>query len=949
MPKPEPNAEGEIPHQKEPILPSPRDTPAMATGEISANFEPGPMAQEGRGGLESVLNEARRSEAELRRVIDTIPTLAWCNLANGCNEFVNKRWYEYTGLSPEQACGWGWKPAIHPEDLPGLMEIWETLPEMDKPVEREARLRRSDGVFRWFLFRCQARRDSPGAVARWYGTASDVEDQKQTDTLRSAEMRALEMISDGAGLTDILDHVCASIDLHIAPSITSILLMDADGKKLRPSAGSGVPHDWARAITPLPVAPDTGLCGTAAFLKTRVIVPDVAAEPVWREDLRDVALENGIRAGWSQPILTKDNQVLGTFAIYCAEPHMPTDTELALVEKSGRIALIAIERQRSQEALRTALYETRKSEEELRRITDVIPQMIVVLSSDGRANYANRVALEYTGLSLDEVSADEFRERVFHPEDVQRLREERQKGFSGSIPFENEQRALGKDGKYRWFLIRYNPMLDETGKVVRWYATGTDIEDRKQAENKLRQDELELRQLIDFLPEHVIVLDKQGTLLQVNETMLDYLGYSLDEMKRGADQQRIQRDVHPDDLERTQCERKAGLSKAVPFEIEKRLRRKDGQFRWFLFRYRPLIDGDGQILRWFVAATDFEDRKQAEDRMRNEAVALREDIVRSSMFEDIVGSSEAVRRVLRQVSKVAPSDSTVLILGETGTGKELIARAIHKGSIRSERAFIGINCAAIPASLVASELFGHEKGAFTGATQRQVGRFESADGGTIFLDEIGELPPETQIALLRVLQERQLERLGGQQPISVDVRVLAATNKDLAAAVEQSTFRQDLFYRLNVFPIQLPALRDRTGDIPLLVEYLVERYARKAGKKIRNISKKTLDLFETYSWPGNIRELQNVVERAVILCESETFSVDASWLAAVPAGYVSTTAPLVSDLARREKTMIENALRESQGRISGPAGAAARLGLPRQTLESKIKRLGIKRHRLKSS
>ena len=921
----------------------------LAAGGISANLEPGPMAQEGRGGLESVLNEARRSEAKLRRVIDTIPTLAWCNLANGCNEFVNKRWYEYTGLSPEQAHGWGWKPAIHPEDLPGLMQIWETLPELDKPVEREARLRRSDGVFRWFLFRCQARRDSTGAVARWYGTASDVEDQKQTDTLRSAEMRALEMISDGAGLTDILDHVCASIDLHIAPSITSILLMDADGKKLRPSAGSGVPHDWARAITPLPVAPDTGLCGTAAFLKTRVIVPDVAAEPVWREDLRDVALENGIRAGWSQPILTKDNQVLGTFAIYCAEPHMPTDTELALVEKSGRIALIAIERQRSQEALRTALYETRKSEEELRRITDVIPQMIVVLSSDGRANYANRVALEYTGLSLDEVSADEFRERVFHPEDVQRLREERQKGFSGSIPFENEQRALGKDGKYRWFLIRYNPMLDETGKVVRWYATGTDIEDRKQAENKLRQDELELRQLIDFLPEHVIVLDKQGTLLQVNETMLDYLGYSLDEMKRGADQQRIQRDVHPDDLERTQCERKAGLSKAVPFEIEKRLRRKDGQFRWFLFRYRPLIDGDGQILRWFVAATDFEDRKQAEDRMRNEAVALREDIVRSSMFEDIVGSSEAVRRVLRQVSKVAPSDSTVLILGETGTGKELIARAIHKGSNRSERAFIGINCAAIPASLVASELFGHEKGAFTGATQRQVGRFESADGGTIFLDEIGELPPETQIALLRVLQERQLERLGGRQPISVDVRILAATNRDLAAAVEQGAFRQDLLYRLNVFPIQLPALRDRTGDIPLLVGYLVERYAQKVSKKIRNISKKTLDLFETYSWPGNIRELQNVVERAVILCEGETFSVDASWLAAVPAGYASTTAPLVSDLARREKTMIENALREAQGRISGPTGAAAKLGLPRQTLESKIKRLGIKRHRLKSS
>jgi formate hydrogenlyase transcriptional activator len=345
----------------------------------------------------------------------------------------------------------------------------------------------------------------------------------------------------------------------------------------------------------------------------------------------------------------------------------------------------------------------------------------------------------------------------------------------------------------------------------------------------------------------------------------------------------------------------------------------------------------------------FEEIKTLKDRLHKENIALREDIARSSMFEEIVGSSPALNKVLAQVEKVASTDSTVLILGETGTGKELIARAIHNRSKRANCAFATVNCAAIPPSLIASELFGHEKGAFTGATQRRVGRFESADGGTIFLDEIGELPPETQVALLRVLQERQFERLGGHQTISVDVRVLAATNRDLTTAVAESAFRQDLFYRLNVFPIQLPALRDRAGDIPLLVQYLVERYAHKAGKKIRNISKQTLDLFQTYSWPGNIRELQNVVERAVILCERETFSVDASWLPVVPACSVSTTAPLVSDLARREKTIIENALREAQGRISGPTGAAAKLGLPRQTLESKMERLGIKRHRFKTS
>jgi formate hydrogenlyase transcriptional activator len=339
----------------------------------------------------------------------------------------------------------------------------------------------------------------------------------------------------------------------------------------------------------------------------------------------------------------------------------------------------------------------------------------------------------------------------------------------------------------------------------------------------------------------------------------------------------------------------------------------------------------------------------ARDQLAREQVYLREEIERSSMFEEIVGSSEALRKILVQVAKVAPTDSTVLIQGETGTGKELIARAIHNRSKRSSRAFIRFNCAAIPPSLIASELFGHEKGAFTGATQRRVGRFESADGGTIFLDEIGELPHEAQVALLRVLQEREFERVGGNQSISVDVRVLAATNRDLSAAVSEGTFREDLFYRLNVFPIQLPPLRDRAGDIPLLVEYLVERYAQKAGKKIRYISKETLDLFQNHEWAGNIRELQNVVERAVILSEGDVFCVDGSWLSPPPSKSKAPSVPLLADLAKRERESIEDALREAKGLIGGPKGAATKLGIPRQTLESKIRKLGIDRYRFKSS
>jgi len=314
----------------------------------------------------------------------------------------------------------------------------------------------------------------------------------------------------------------------------------------------------------------------------------------------------------------------------------------------------------------------------------------------------------------------------------------------------------------------------------------------------------------------------------------------------------------------------------------------------------------------------------------------------------VVGSSDKLRKVLEQVARVAPTDSTVLIQGETGTGKELIARVIHNRSKRANRAFIRVNFAAIPSSLIAAELFGHEKGAFTGALQRRAGRFESADGGTIFLDEIGELPAETQVALLRVLQEREFERVGGNRSIPIDVRVLAASNRDLNAFVAKGMFRQDLFYRLNVFPIQLPPLRDRVDDIPLLVEYLIARYGEKAGKRIRRISKATLNLFQSYGWPGNVRELQNVIERAVILCDEETFFVDPSWLTPAAPRSAGANLRLVTDLAEHEKAIIENALREAHGLVSGPTGAAAKLGLPRQTLESKIRRLGINRHQFKS-
>ena len=343
----------------------------------------------------------------------------------------------------------------------------------------------------------------------------------------------------------------------------------------------------------------------------------------------------------------------------------------------------------------------------------------------------------------------------------------------------------------------------------------------------------------------------------------------------------------------------------------------------------------------------FEEIKTLKDRLYHENVALREEIDRTWMFEEIVGSSPAMRAALARVAKVAPMDSTVLIMGETGTGKELIARAIHKRSKRAGQAFVAFNCAGIPPSLIASELFGHEKGAFTGAQQRRLGRFELGEGGTIFLDEVGELPVETQIALLRVIQEREFERVGGSQPISADVRIVAATNRNLENAILAGTFRPDLFYRLNVFPIELPALRERREDIPVLLEYFVQRYAEKAGKTVRSIEKKTIELFKSYHWPGNIRELQNVIERSVIVCESEIFSVDENWLSKASGEPQRPSGTLSEMLLDQEKRVIESALAESKGRIAGRSGAAAKLGIPSSTLESKIRMLKIKKNLFK--
>jgi formate hydrogenlyase transcriptional activator len=473
----------------------------------------------------------------------------------------------------------------------------------------------------------------------------------------------------------------------------------------------------------------------------------------------------------------------------------------------------------------------------------------------------------------------------------------------------------------------------------------TDITEHKTAEGKIREQEAEFRQIVDLAPQLVAVYGSGLERLYANRMALDYQGVRLDEWR----QMSVGSLTHPDDSERLEANWDHALASGAACEAELRLRKHDGTYRWFLARFTPMRDDEGQITRWYVACTDIEDRKQAEDRLRQENVALREEIDKASMFEEIVGNSRPLMAVLSRVAKVAPTDSTVLITGETGTGKELVARAIHRRSRRSSRAFVSVNCAAIPRDLIASELFGHEKGAFTGALQRRIGKFELAEGGTIFLDEVGELPTETQISLLRVLQEREFDRVGGNHPIRADVRVIAATNRDLEVSIAAGSFRGDLFYRINVFPIEIPPLRQRRDDIPMLVEYFIDRYARKTGKKIKSIDKNTLELLRSYSWPGNIRELQNIIERSVIVCETETFSVDQSWLSLQSSLPQPGRVSLALKSAAQDKQAIEAALAQTQGRVSGPSGAAALIGVPASTLESKIRALKINKFRFKSS
>jgi formate hydrogenlyase transcriptional activator len=849
-------------------------------------------------------------EAQLQATLNVIPACTWYAAPSGALTFVNKRIADYLGLPQDHPLrsgnptGAAWDSHLHfahPDEHKEARKVWSTCLRTGRAGEFSFRVRDGKGEYRWFLSRAEPLRASDGTLLGWVGVNLDIEDRKRAEEeLRGSEAYLAE--AQKLSQTGSWAWSCQKGYRYWSEECYCVLGFD----------------------------PRDGLPRFEEFFQR--VHPDDQLEfyEVTRRAIREkLDVETEYR------IVHPSGAVRDIHST--AHPVFSPSGDL--IEFIGTVIDVT-EPKRAEENLRA-------SEREYRNLVDTTPAYVHTALPNGELDFFNRGWLEYFGVPIKDLLGWRWTSKI-HPEDVEALVDRWRASLRSGEPFLAESRVRRADGEYRWFMHHKEPLRNESGEIDKWYGSSIDIQERKIAEEKIREQETELRQILDLAPQHIAVLTPDGSRLYANHTALEYFGMTLEQWREPS---RVPYSLaHQDDREYFLAEGNKRFLEGKPHEFEARLRRHNGEFRWFLFRLTPLKDERGHITRWYATATDIEDRKRAEEEIRQENIALREEIIKASMFEEIVGNSPALQQVLVRVAKVAPTDSTVLITGETGTGKELIARAIHKASKRSDRAFVSVNCAAIPQSLIASELFGHEKGAFTGAIQRRLGRFELAEGGTIFLDEVGELPPETQVALLRVLQEREFERVGGHRSIKANVRVIVATNRDLPAAIAEGTFRSDLFYRLNVFPIEIPPLRQRREDIPILVQYFIDRYTRELGKNIRTVSKETLDLFQSYSWPGNIRELRNVIERSIIVCDTERFSVDESWLSRQPVPAQPTgKLELRHRLADQEREAIEAALTESGGRVFGPSGAAARLGIARSTLESKIKTLKIDKNRFKVS
>jgi PAS domain S-box-containing protein len=915
----------------------------------------------------------RASEESLRVTIASIPGLV--NTMSPCGEVesANQQWLDYHGKTLEEMKGWETADVIHPDDLPRAVTAWKRSVETGQPFENEYRIRRADGVYRWFQGRSLPLRGADGRIIRWYSLITDIDERKQAEEKLKQGEKELEQIVDS--IPQLIEAV------------------DADGRVLHRNQLMVEYTGWS--------SEDLKTCDRGAS----IIHPDDL------QRMRDEC-QKGFASGVSFEREGRIRRHDGQYRWFLVR-YNPLRDGQGNVFRWYATATDIDERKQAEDRLQLLLEVTNQLVSNL-RLHDLLR---AISASIRRVMHCDLVSVCFPDTEMNRLqtfvldfpeSKGLIREEFFTPIEgsLSGLVFSSGKPWVGSasdilqlglkdeaaipeglktgciLPLVSRNRVLGvlclgrlEENAFSQDDIGFlTQVASQIAIAVENTSAYSEIKYARAALEKafeeIKQRTEALRRSESYLAEAQKLTHtgswawnvRTGALFWSQEV---FRIYEYNPLEIGPTWPQFLERVHPEDRPgieqraKTEATQKEWIDSQGDFRIVL----PDGTIKHLHSISHTVMDESGEITEVVGTVMDVteqwnartalekavEEIQHLKDHLQDENLALREQIDQALMFEEVVGASPALRALLSRVSKVAPTDSTVLLTGETGTGKELIARAIHKRSRRSSRAFVTVNCAAIPASLIGSELFGHEKGAFTGALQRRLGRFELAEEGTLFLDEVGELPAETQIALLRVLQEREIERVGGNQPIRTNVRVIAATNRDLEAAIAAGTFRSDLFYRLNVFPIGIPPLRERREDIPLLVEYFIGHFARKAGKSFRGINKKTLDLLLSYPWPGNIRELQNVVERSVIVCETENFWVDESWLSRQPlASEPASQVELSQKLAAQEKEMIEVALRETGGRVSGPSGAAAKLGIHRSTLESKIASLKINKYRFKT-
>ncbi len=810
---------------------------------------------------------------------------------------------------------------VHPEDRQRVSDLIGASLETGK-AEGEWRVPWPDGTVHWIAGRWQILKDKQGAPERAIGMDYDITARKQAEELLAAQKETLELVARGVPLDQTLTKLVCGIETQLPGLLASVVLLEDDGVHVRHGSGPSLPPALAQGIDGMVIGPVAGSCGTAMYRKETVIVHDVAEDPLW-ENFRELAICNGIRSCWSTPIFSSEGKVLGSFAIYYREPRSPGEAEMRLIHVATNLASIAIERETAEEALRQSAAELQQA------------QAVAQMGSWRYDLQKNTVTLSdelyrIIGLPVGTPVGPERTMEILHPDDDARIRNEwtaaEQSGHY------DQQCRIVVGGDVRWLHIQARIERDHDGNPAAAVGTAQDVTERREAGEALRQSGERFRVALKDSPITVFSQDRDRRYTWVYNTAFHssetFLGKTTEEVI-GEDSAASLRKA-----EERVLATGVGERTDVWFMHE-------GKKRHFEVTLEPLRDASGEIVGLTGASMNVARLRELADSLRDateklarERLYLEHEIQTELGFEEVVGQSPNLKEVLKKTRLVAPTDSTVLLLGETGTGKELVARSVHTLSSRREQNFIKLNCAAVPSGLLESELFGHEKGAFTGAVSQKVGRIELADKGTLFLDEVGEMPLELQPKLLRVLQDREFERLGGVHTLRVDVRIIAATNRELQLDVEEKRFRQDLYYRLNVFPIELPPLRERRSDIPMLVEHFVQKHCKRMRKKIGEIPGETMEILQKWNWPGNIRELENMIERMVILSKDGV-------LALPPTELLGPQEVDDDSLHGIEREHIVRVLRETYGVLSGPDGAASRLGTKRTTLQSMLKRFGI--------